>query len=822
MQHAPTRRPRRARTLLVLLAFVLAALTVAAAPALAANAGPTLGLTGLQAKLAAGDPVPAYMKTVLKGTTVTDIPVRVLAIVDSSTWGKLIMFDSTDARITDIGGIAAGMSGSPIYVNDGGQDKMIGAVSWGAEFSLGGTGLATPIEDMTAVQDHYGAVGSALTPAARATTGAARTTVPLSAPVGTSAGTVKSLVLAKNAKTAAAVAPVVGQTVMHPLALAEIGGIPAGSKAYKTLAAKLEATGLTVIPAQTSPSAGGPATPDFAAGSACAVLFSRGFWWMGVLGTVTYVDGDSVMMFGHPILGDPFALDLGTGTMEGILTGATVGGIWPSSSDPEKMMTPADVKGTATQDRSTGVLGTIGTTADLFPVTTDTSVDGGAQHVVDSTDVGEWFGSVFWPGSVDSFGMNDPGTTGSVVAGGFYHALDSDALAGSAETTTTVHVTDASGSTTISRDNIWDADGSETALADTAAGDATDIVSSVVNDQFGLRHVHIDSVSVTATLSSARRSGSLVDAQLEAPLKVGDNVIDITYYRWGSAELQTLKATLTLPAGTDLDGELDVTSAASAAEMSYFMGSSSSASVPETLAQVKAQLEAAPTNDDLVVGFTPRSAMDDYEGDGYPPAAASVNVPTGWVLSGSIAKRTTQIQLRAPSTVGLGSPMTLSGYLPSASASVPLSVYVYTAGTSQPSTPTMTLVAKYDGDMASFNTVLPPATHDQVVTVTAPALSSSGLPGSASSTIVVRAQLSLGVKRSHGKWSLTARVTPPGSGGSVEFQRRVHGRWATLATVPVTKNGAARVTLAGKKPAGVRARFTGSTLNGATAWVKSR
>jgi hypothetical protein len=819
MQHTPTRRPRRARTLLILLAFLLAALTVAAAPALAANAGPTLDLAGLQAKLAAGDPVPGYMKTVLKGTTITDIPVRVLAIVDSSTWGKLIMFDSTDARITDIGGIAAGMSGSPIYVADSGQDKMIGAVSWGAEFSLGGTGLATPIEDMTAVQDTYTPVGSALGSVAHVKTAAAGS-IKLSAPVGTAAGTVHSLVLAPNAKAAAAVAPVVGQTVMHPLALAEIGGIPAGTKAYKALATKLEATGLTVIPAQTSPSAGDPATPDLGAGSACAVLFSRGFWWMGVLGTVTYVDGNSVMMFGHPILGDPFGLDLGAGKMEGILTGATVGGIWPSSYDPEKMMTPADVKGTATQDRSTGVLGTVGASADLFPVTTDASVEGGAQHVVDSTDVGEWFGTVYWPGSVDSWGMSDPGATGSVVAGGLYHALDSDALAGSAVTTTTVHVTDASGSTTISRTNLWDADGSNNALADTAAGDATDIVSSVVNDQYGLRHVHVDSVSVTATLSGARRSGSLVDAQLEAPLKIGDNVIDITYYRWGSADLQTLKATLTLPAGTDLDGELDVTSAAYAAEMSDYAGPSST-SAPQTLAQVKAQLEAAPTNDDLIVSFTPRSEMDSYEGDGYPPVAATANVPTGWVLSGSISKRTTQIQLHTPSTVGLGSPMPLSGYLPSASASVPLSVYVYTAGTSQPATPTMTLVAKYDGDMASFNTVLPPATHDQVVTVTAPALSSSGLPGSASSTIVVRAQLSLGVKRSHGKWSLTARVTPPGSGGTVEFQRRVRGRWATLATVPVTKNGTARVTVAGKKPAGVRARFTGSTLNGATTWVKS-
>jgi len=133
----------------------------------------------------------------------------------------------------------------------------------------------------------------------------------------------------------------------------------------------------------------------------------------------------------------------------------------------------------------------------------------------------------------------------------------------------------------------------------------------------------------------------------------------------------------------------------------------------------------------------------------------------------------------------------------------------------------MTLVAKYDGSVANFHAVLPPATHDQVVTVTAPALSSSGLPGSASCTIVVRAELSLGVKHRNGKWDFTARVTPRGSGGTVEFQSRVSGKWVLLAKVPVAKDGTARTTVAGKKPAGVRARFAGSALNGATAWTRS-
>ncbi len=812
MHHAHARRLPLAPTLALLLVLAVVTLLCAAAQArAAADPGPSLGLTGLQALLAPGDPVPGHMKTVLKGTAVVDIPVSVLAVVDDSTWGKLILFDSNDPRIADIGGIAAGMSGSPIYVTADGVDKVVGAVSWGSDFSLGGTGLATPIESMTAVQDKYGpssVLSSVVASSAR-----------LAAPVSGAAGEISSLVLAPNAAIAAAVQPAEGQTVMHPLALVEIGGVPSSSKAYKTLASRLQADGLTVIPAQTATGGADTTTPDLRPGSACAVLFSRGFWWMGVLGTVTYVDGDTALLFGHPILGDPYGMDLGAGAMEGILTGATVAGIWPSSASPEKIMSPADVKGSVTQDRPSGVVAKLGGSADTFPVTTDVTVAGG-QHLVDTTDVGQWFATTYWPGSSDSFG-GDPGAAGSVVSGGFYHALDADSLAGSATTTTTVKVTDSTGSYTVSRDNVWDTDGTSVALADEVAGDATELLSSLVVDPFGLRHVHVDSVAVTGAVSSARRSGSLIDAQLEAPLRIGDNIVDISFYRYGSPDLQTVKATLTLPDGTDLDGRLDVVAAQDAGMYSDYMDvGSTGGGTPQTLAQVKAQLDAEATNDDVVVSYTPRSALE--TGDGMPTPSAGVHAPTGWVLIGDVSKTTAQVQLTGPAMVPLGSPLPLMGVVPEATAKVPLSVYVHTAGTPEPSTPTLTLTSDFSSDDgATFTAVLPPAQHDQIVTVTVPALSSDGLPGSATRTIVVKAAVKLSLARAKGKATLTARVSPRGTGGRVAFQRRSGGGWLPLGSAAVGHDGTAKLKVSAGVTS-VRARFTGSNLNGASAWAKAR
>ena len=355
---------------LVLAAFVVVILA-AAAPASAAPP-PTLGLDDLQAELAAHGSVDGFMKTSMSGTSVSKIPVKILAIVDGFYWGKLIMFESTDPAITDIGGIAAGMSGSPVYVNLGAGDLIVGAVSYGDTFTLRGTGLATPIEYMTSLQKQY-AAGAQTAPAGA---------VKLNRPIATSAGVVRKLVLGTSGTAAAA-----DTAVMHPLAEARITGLPAGSTAYRKLATKLEAGGLTVLSGEATAGAG--PTPALAAGSPCGVVFSTGRYAISVLGTTTYVDGDTALLFGHPVLGG-YGMDLGLGPIEGSLVGATVDAVWPSAYTPYKMMTPADAKGVAVQDRAAGMVAHLSGSVGTFPVTTHGSLDGGAA-VTDVTDLSDWF-----------------------------------------------------------------------------------------------------------------------------------------------------------------------------------------------------------------------------------------------------------------------------------------------------------------------------------------------------------------------------------------------------------------------------------------------
>ncbi|MCR5336309.1 MAG: hypothetical protein K6E42_07110 [Synergistes sp.] len=87
-----------------------------------------------------------YAKTVFRGTEIVPFEVRVLGTVPSKTSPRnLILIEVLDKNVRENGGIAAGMSGSPVYV-DG---KLIGAIGYGWSFADNNLGLVTPAEEMS-------------------------------------------------------------------------------------------------------------------------------------------------------------------------------------------------------------------------------------------------------------------------------------------------------------------------------------------------------------------------------------------------------------------------------------------------------------------------------------------------------------------------------------------------------------------------------------------------------------------------------------------------------------------------------------------------
>jgi hypothetical protein len=86
--------------------------------------------------------------TVVKGNEVVSFPVKVLSVMPSARSPRnLILVRASGPVIENTGGIAAGMSGSPVFI-DG---KLIGAIGYGWSFSEHQMGLVTPIEDMAEI-----------------------------------------------------------------------------------------------------------------------------------------------------------------------------------------------------------------------------------------------------------------------------------------------------------------------------------------------------------------------------------------------------------------------------------------------------------------------------------------------------------------------------------------------------------------------------------------------------------------------------------------------------------------------------------------------
>ena len=261
------------------------------------------------------------------------------------------------ARVNGIGlekaGIIAGMSGSPVYV-DG---KLVGALAYGWPFSKDPICGITPIQSMLDIRH-----------------------VPAAAPVpiARSAVATASLVSAFTAgsfteRFADLVKPFAASTADSMAALplpVSFGGAASPGRLFNRIA---EAANWMAVPSGASSS--GPAISsksaiepgDLKPGSAVATQLLSGDMDLSATGTVTWVEGNSVLAFGHPFL------SMGPVSMP--MAKAEVLTVLPSVFRSFKFAATGPVLGSITQDRSTGILGTFGTRAPMVPITVRISSD---------------------------------------------------------------------------------------------------------------------------------------------------------------------------------------------------------------------------------------------------------------------------------------------------------------------------------------------------------------------------------------------------------------------------------------------------------------
>lgn len=306
--------------------------------------------------------------TVIRGTEVVSFPVEVVDILPrGGTPNNLILIKASGKVIEETGGIAAGMSGSPVYIGR----RLVGAIGYGWNFSRHDLGLVTPIEDMAQVWNNPEKIPTfdpaPIIPDAppKAASADQKREVGSGDRDGKDEHASPDVVTVRKAFSEEPLtgfaSPVVVQGVSPRMAelLAErlgcdvntMGGSAIGERSKKArYDARME--------------------PGMAVGA--ALLW--GDVEISAIGTLTAVDGDGrFVAFAHPFMN--------LGPTAAALMDARIARVIPGVASPFKLGTTGDIIGIVTQDRPEGIGGRIGRFAPAASCTVNLDdVDSGRSY----------------------------------------------------------------------------------------------------------------------------------------------------------------------------------------------------------------------------------------------------------------------------------------------------------------------------------------------------------------------------------------------------------------------------------------------------------
>ncbi len=293
--------------------------------------------------------------TVLKGTTVETFPVTILSVIPRKGLPRhLILIRAEGPLIEKTGGIAAGMSGSPVFI-DG---KIIGAIGYGWDFSDHRLGLVTPIEDMSSVFEwkdenppfYKAPLKLSAEPASRDA---------ISSDDTSSDDVNDEENPAENESQDVSVLP--GKEPASRMTLFADG---MSSRSLSDISANLGQRVLSMGGNNSDKLPPVEKVGRMKPGEAVGVLLAWGDVTLGATGTLTASSKDGrFLAFGHPFINK--------GAVAYPLTRAWVHEVIPSIESPFKLGTPLSIIGTVTQDRPQAIGGRL----NFFPPSFDFTVN---------------------------------------------------------------------------------------------------------------------------------------------------------------------------------------------------------------------------------------------------------------------------------------------------------------------------------------------------------------------------------------------------------------------------------------------------------------
>lgn len=280
-------------------------------------------------------------KTVFSGTQVAEFDVNILGVLENVQPRRSIILAELSGQGLEATGVVSGMSGSPVYI-DG---KIIGAVAYSFPFSRKAVAGITPIGEM--LEEAEKKAGSR--------------------PAGSQPLSFKPSL---SFEELVELNPLLFPSLQTPLAGSEFERlqVPLVFNGFSPLLIQKNRSlflKMGFIPVASGASTAGgelqaQVRSQLKEGDPVAIQLINGDLNLSAIGTVTYVDGNRVLAFGHPLynLG---AVDYGLAQAE-VLT------VVPSLETSFKLARTGQVIGRFIQDRNTGALGEIGQLPRLIPL----------------------------------------------------------------------------------------------------------------------------------------------------------------------------------------------------------------------------------------------------------------------------------------------------------------------------------------------------------------------------------------------------------------------------------------------------------------------
>ncbi len=295
-------------------------------------------------------------RTVFSGSEPQEFSLEILGVLPGFTGPRQsTIIAKLSGTSVDKTGVFAGMSGSPVFIDD----RLVGAIAYSFPFSKEPICGITPIQQMIE-NFEQGNERPKRTTEARATSFTELASAEWKTRLPKPSFTSTSLIAPVTAGSL--LAPLMGQQIQQIATPVVFSGI--SQESLSLFSAELTRSGLLPVSGVGGSAAITPLEPfdekTLTPGTSVSVQLVRGDYSIAASGTVTFRDGERIYAFGHPFLG------LGGSDMP--MTESSVVTVIANSYNSFKLAVPGRMVGAISQDRATGVFGQLGHAPRMIPV----------------------------------------------------------------------------------------------------------------------------------------------------------------------------------------------------------------------------------------------------------------------------------------------------------------------------------------------------------------------------------------------------------------------------------------------------------------------